>query len=253
MKRLIVNADDSNFSWGVSRGIIEAFREGVVTSTTVMVNLPGLEETVDLIKDNPELDVGLHVNLTFGRPVLPRDAVPSLTDPKGNFWRGAEKFLEKARLDDMKKEIHAQFCRARELRLPISHLDSHHHIHRHREILGVLSSIARKEKIAVRAINAEMREELLRLGIPTTDFFTEELYGMGNATPEKFSYIIQNLGEGVTEFCCHPGHVDEVLKISSSYVMARENELAVLTAPDAGRILEENNVQLIGFRELLRA
>ncbi len=253
MKRLIINADDSNLTWGVSRGIMEAFREGIVTSTTVMVNLPGLEETVDIIGDNPDLDVGLHVNLTFGRPILPQSAVPSLVDARGNFVRGAENLLQKAGVEDIRKEVHAQFGRARELGLRVSHLDSHHHVHRNHKILGVLADLALREKIAVRAVNEEMREALAKLNVPTTDHFTEDLYGMENANLERFTSIIGDLREGLTEFCCHPGRVDEVLKISSSYVMAREEELSVLTSPEAVRILRENEVHLTNFREIVSA
>ena len=85
-RMLIVNADDFNRSPGVSRGIVEAHEKGIVTSTTVMVNLPGLRASLDLLRGYPRLGVGLHVNLTFGSPVVPAEQVPSLVDAEGRFW-----------------------------------------------------------------------------------------------------------------------------------------------------------------------
>ena len=84
---LIVNADDFNLTEGVSRGILEAHRRGIVTSTTVMVNLPGLEQSRSLARQAPRLGVGLHLNLTFGPPVLPAREVPSLVDDSSRFNR----------------------------------------------------------------------------------------------------------------------------------------------------------------------
>ncbi len=84
---LIVNADDFNLTDGVSRGILEAHRSGIVTSTTVMVNLRGLETNRALAQAHSHLGLGLHLNLTFGPTILPRGKVLTLVDDAGHFIR----------------------------------------------------------------------------------------------------------------------------------------------------------------------
>src|SRR5437773_1986596 len=68
--RLVVNADDFGLSAGVNRGILEAYVAGVVSSVSVLVNAPGWTDAVQRLRDlGPGLGVGLHLNLTMGRPV----------------------------------------------------------------------------------------------------------------------------------------------------------------------------------------
>ena len=80
MSLVIINADDFGYSQGINLGIIEAHKNGILSSTTMMANMPGFEHGVELAKNNPKLGIGVHLNLTCGKPLL--DNVPSLTDYK---------------------------------------------------------------------------------------------------------------------------------------------------------------------------
>ena len=82
VRRLIVNADDFGLAGSVSTGIIDVYQSGQLSSTTLMVNMPGTEEAVDLAERHPGLGVGLHFNLTEGRPLT--DAL-SLVDSDGAY------------------------------------------------------------------------------------------------------------------------------------------------------------------------
>lgn len=73
---LIVNADDFGLSKGQNYGIVEACRNGVVTSTTALVNGAAIDHAVQLSRDIPALAVGMHFVLTLGRPLT---AMPGLT------------------------------------------------------------------------------------------------------------------------------------------------------------------------------
>ena len=68
-KYVIVNADDFGFSMGISRGIIRAHLEGVCTSTTITANMPDAATAMELLKDAPELAVGVHLNISQGPPL----------------------------------------------------------------------------------------------------------------------------------------------------------------------------------------
>lgn len=85
MKHLIINADDFGLSPGVNQGIAEAYQAGGISSTTVMVNMPGFTDAVRLASLHPGLGVGLHFNLTYGRPVSDPRLIPSLIQADGRF------------------------------------------------------------------------------------------------------------------------------------------------------------------------
>ena len=248
-KRLIVNADDLGRTPGINSGIFEAHSQGLVTSATLMVGFSAAEEAADFWRHNPAIGVGLHVALTGGRPLLPPEEVPSLVDGEGRFPAKPEG-LDGAQPVEVMAEVEAQLGRFRALtgRLP-THLDSHHHSHRLPVVCDALVSIAGRYGLPVRNTSAEVGEQLRREGIATTDIFIEEFFG-NEARLEVLLRILGGLGTGVTELMCHPARVDEALRLDSSYVDEREQELAVLTHPEAIRAIREEGIVLTHFGEL---
>src|SRR3712207_754776 len=85
LRQLIVTADDFNLSEGVSRGILAAHQHGIVTETSVMVNLGDLPRAAALLPEAPRLAVGRPLNITRGRPLAGSPAVAELLDPDGHF------------------------------------------------------------------------------------------------------------------------------------------------------------------------
>src|SRR5690349_9875299 len=75
MKCLIVNADDFGASRGINRGILEAFRSGILTSASLLVNAPWSEEAATLSRSVPEMSVGLHADLTHRENITARDSL----------------------------------------------------------------------------------------------------------------------------------------------------------------------------------
>src|SRR3990172_8154073 len=146
-RTLIVNADDFGLTGGVSRGILEAYRDGIVTSTTLLVNRtpePGLLEELR----SSALGVGLHVNLTLGAPVSDVGRVPSLVDAEGRFVRDAGEVAARVKPEEARIEIGNQIDAFRRLmgRFP-THLDSHHHVGRHAPLLDLMLFFARAIEI----------------------------------------------------------------------------------------------------------
>jgi chitin disaccharide deacetylase len=128
--RLIVRADDMGNSWGVTLGIIRSYREGIVTSASLMPTGSFFEESVKLCKENPELDVGVHVTLidvdTKSRSVLSPELVPSLLNPEGFFHETLEKLNNaNPKVEEMEKEIRAQVKKARASGVRLSYIDNH--------------------------------------------------------------------------------------------------------------------------------
>jgi predicted glycoside hydrolase/deacetylase ChbG (UPF0249 family) len=150
--RLIMNGDDYGKSPEANRAIRRALLEGILTSTTVMANMPYYEEAAELRAECPSAGIGLHVNLTSGQPVLPPEKVRSLVDRQGNFL-STNRFvynvwLGRVKREHMRAEIEAQLERLADTVGTVSHLDSHHHIHsRSPRVLDVMLEVGRSRGV----------------------------------------------------------------------------------------------------------
>src|ERR1700686_3217662 len=119
MKELIINADDFGLSSGANRAIIKAWREGILTSASLMVAGEAFDEAVTLARENPGLQVGLHLTLVQGRAVLSHGGFPSLADNMGDFptdpvQAGMRYFFLKPLRRQLRAEIEAQIVKFRE-------------------------------------------------------------------------------------------------------------------------------------------
>ena len=125
---LIVNADDLGLSEGVTEGIVRAWREGIVTSTSAMINVEGApEQTAAVHAEHPDLPIGLHLNITTGQPVLPFGQVPTLVDASGQFYSidALLEHLPEVSLDELYAELRAQAERMLFIGVPFDHIDYH--------------------------------------------------------------------------------------------------------------------------------
>lgn len=250
MRALIVNADDWNLTGGVSRGILEAHRQGIVTSTTALVNLPPDEASLAELRAAPALGVGLHLNLTWGRPLSPPEAVPSLVDDEGHFRRDPRAVTARAKPMEARQELEAQIEAFETLfgRRP-THLDSHHHLHRYPPLEEVVLDLALTAGLPLRSQDPGFRDQLRGLGVPTPDHFVGDVGAEPYWTVSRLLDTLAGLGEGVTELMCHPGRYDETLAWSR-YGPQREAELAALADPEVRATAERLGIQLLHFGAL---
>lgn len=276
MKRLIVNADDYGRTAGVSRGIREAHLNGIVTSTTAMMNMPGVEDALREARDScPSLGLGVHLVLTAGAPLLPADQVPSLVGEDKRFPTVQELIPRLPSVDaaELKAEWRAQVEKFYAVvgRRP-DHLDSHHHISFVSPMfLETMLDLATEYGCAVRRPLAEglsteeivlpipaplerdmvasVSQLLTDRGIPHPDHFITAFYDEG-ANLGSLLRILGALKEGVTEIMCHPGYADTELLTGSPYNRQRERELKALTHQAAKAALAELRITLATFGTL---
>jgi len=263
MKELIINADDFGLSSGANRGIISAWREGILTSASLMVGGNAFAEAVALAGENPGLQVGLHLTLVQGRAVLDHDGEPSITDSHGNFTdepvlAGMRYFFLKPLRRQLYREIEGQIVKFRDTGIPLSHIDGHLNIHMHpvvfdillelmprhgirsfrlsRERLGVDLRLAPRRYLGKAAdafifsrLASRCRSGLDRLGIA----YGVEVKGLLNSGRMTEDYLLKALDilrEGMTEIYFHPGcHPDDELR-GRMPDYCHEEELAALTS-----------------------
>jgi chitin disaccharide deacetylase len=149
---LIVNADDYGMEDDVNRAVVRCFREGACTSTTIMANMPGFEQACDLAFENGfQRHVGLHLVLNEGLPLTSEIRKERMfCTEEGNLCLSRESpilSLSTRQRHALAAEIRGQIRRCRKRGLPISHVDSHHHVHTEWGIAGVLIPIVREERI----------------------------------------------------------------------------------------------------------
>ena len=244
-RRLIVNADDFGRSPGINRGISEAHQHGIVSSTTLMVNLPWSAEAASRAASMPDLGIGLHLSLCYGPPLSTGSG--SLLDADKLLDRDLARLRERATAADIEREARAQLARFRDLlgRNP-THLDSHQHIHSWPVAIEPVAALAREIGVPVRACSVQHRDTLRMLAVACPDACIIDFYGAGNIDPITLAALIVGLPSGTTELMCHPGYDDPALA-DSTYRTEREIELATLCAPNVKATIEEVQIELVAF------
>jgi predicted glycoside hydrolase/deacetylase ChbG (UPF0249 family) len=246
MRRLIVNADDFGLTPGVSTGILSAHRHGIVTSTTLLVTAPIDAEHLAALRDCG-LGVGIHLNLTLGRPL---SGAASLVDADGRFVRDARHAAARADARDVEREINAQIEKfAYLMRRAPTHLDTHHHVGLLAPVAEVVLDAARRLGVAVRSQDATARARALTAGLRTPDhFFGESGPGAYWSRARTLAHL-RTLPAGVSEFMSHPGWCDDALSYSR-YGRQRETEMIGLGTPAARAAASSLGITLCHFGEL---
>ncbi len=256
MKLLIVNADDLGRSEGVDRGIAAAHRDGIVTAATLMTNAPATVHAAKLARELPRLDVGVHLVLTFGRPLSSPADVPTLVAADGSFPRSPSSFVGTGRADPEQalREYRAQFARAQELigRRP-THLDTHHWVHDEPALEWAVVELARETGAVARQHDAAQRERFRAAGVRTVDRFCRAFQFAGHISVEDLLSLLERIaadGDGSTELMCHPAEPDEELLGGSSYARERATELATLRDRRVRDAVSRHGLRLATFAEL---
>lgn len=287
MKNLIVNADDLGWTEGVNRGIVEAHRNGIVTSASLLANAAEFRAAVELTRSVPGLGVGVHLNLSDGAPLAGRASVPSLVNQAGEFEGGPESLLLRIAtralaLSEVEKEWDAQIGRVRDVAVQPTHLDGHKHVHMlpglfeialrlaKRHAIGAIRishensrlraalsagvalrpSVVLKQGVQARGLKLlarDAREQAVRAGISTADYFCG-IAQTGELTKEGVACLLRSLPEGTTELMCHPGHVDGALqKTATRLQRSRQKELEILTHTEMRNLVASQGIRLIDY------
>lgn len=279
---MIVNADDFGASDEVNEAVIRAHRDGVLTSTSLMVTGAAAQQAVTLAKENPRLAVGIHLVTVMGRSALPPSEIPSLVDQSGNFPNGpvaagVRYFFSPRARRELRKELRAQFEMFKSTGLPLSHIDGHLHLHVHPVIFRAAMELgieygARRMRVPAdnrqhalgfdpghrfqktvlsllfEALARYMRPKLRRNGFA----FPERVYGnlqSGRMNCDYFLYALERLDAATSEIYFHPALYQNGQVLTSEQTQCQREFLA-LTSREVTDTIRRLGISLTNYFEL---
>lgn len=276
-RRVIINADDLGFATGVTDGILEAHRRGVLTSATLAANMPDAVRAVELCRGLPGLGVGIHLNACQGPPLS--EAALALAGPDGllNFTGPrlalaclCRRGVAPAVLAEFQAQIEWVLSRG----LRPTHLDSHRHVHALPSLWRGVTRLARQfgvryvrwpsERLPGRGWQAPPRKQarvarllramcLLDRPFAARARATGGTWGIahtGQITPEWLRRAAAALPPGVTEIMVHPGRIDGLDSTQTRLIASRQAELDALCDPSVADAFNHGKVTRVHYGNL---
>jgi predicted glycoside hydrolase/deacetylase ChbG (UPF0249 family) len=290
MKRLIVNADDLGMTSGVNRAVMEAHQSGILTSTTLMVTGAAAEEAMRLAVAAKTLDVGCHIVLLEGTPIMSAKEIPSLAETRADgstYFRHSFGAFIKAALtsrlhgEDIYREAKTQITRMQDAGFDVLHLDSHKHAHVFPSVFRPLLRAA--VDCGVRAVrnpfeptramgwssvwrrrDSWSRYVPVRMLRAFAEDFEVECANLGLATPrgtlgitltgfanrESFFDLLNRVPEGTWELLCHPAYEDDLWLQLGPRPGSGSRELELLLSPATRECIRNNGIVLTSYTDL---
>ena len=259
---LIINADDFGLCHGSNEATLRSWRDGIVTSTSLMVPCPWAPHAMNILRDNPDLPFGVHLTIIrefdvyrWG-PVTPATDVPSLVDQRGHFLdhnTQTDHLMAHADIREVETEFRAQVGFVLEAGLYPTHLDFHCLPDGGREdIFDLTVRLAREHGLALRVHFPHHQETVRSLGLPVNDHPVLDSYSMDPATKhDAYIRLLRELPVGLNEWAVHPSlGNDETRALEPGSWQVRRADLDFVTSPDAKRVIDEEGIILIGYRAL---
>ncbi|WP_207579216.1 carbohydrate deacetylase [Listeria marthii] len=244
--KLIINADDFGFTRAINYGIIDAHNLGVLTSTTLMVTMPAFEHAVELSKQTPTLGIGLHLNLTLGKPMTNGASLVDETGEmiKPKFITPDYPYVE----EEVYQEFKAQYQRfVQFMKKKPSHLDSHLFS---TDIYQAAINAAKRlaEEVGIPLRNHDTN------GFEHVEFMWEKPLEIPYGAYENLDYIYDYASSilcyDYVEIMTHPGYLDSFILENSTFSMPRANELESLISARMRQFINDNIVELISYHDI---
>ncbi len=257
--RLIIRSDDMGFSHSANEAIIDTYENGITTVVEIMAPTPWFPEAVAMLKEHPDLDVGIHLALTSEWSNMkwrPLTRAPSLTDDSGYFFPmiwpndryGAEQALRGHdwSLEEIENEFRAQIELAVQALPQISHLTGH---------MGC-SNMSPEVNEIYRKLAAEFN---LAIFPEDMNIGRARYEGEINSPADKragFIGMLKSLESGTWLFVDHPAYdTPEVRAIHhTGYSNVAEDRQAVtdlLKDPEIKNLINKRKIELIDYRDLV--
>jgi hypothetical protein len=255
VKHLIINADDFGYSKAVNLGIMESHINGVLTSTTLMANMPGVDHAVSLLKDMPNLCVGAHLTLTCGKPML-GEKVSTLIKENEYFFKleDVENKVVQMDISEIYEEWKTQIRYLLNKGVNLSHIDSHHHVHTFKEHEEIIKVLSEEFNLPVRNCNNVLENKIRFLDLCNYNPIRNMEEKYENVRIECFKVIEEIIKKNIqyenTEAMCHPAFLDSYLLENSSFNIARIREVDILCDQLMRDLINKYEIKLCNYKNI---
>lgn len=277
--RLIVNADELGATPEITEGVLQAHRQGIVTSASIMGTAPDLPGLRAQLANAPALGLGAHFVLVAARPISDPATVPSLVDDSGAFLGSPIDLVGrwargKLHAHEVEIELRAQARRLLDAGFELDHLDTFLHLGFLPPVALALERVAQQLRIG--AIRSAMEEPTLtwfadvQRGLPlaflgSLSYLSRKRLGAlrhgaqswgfaegGNLGRMRIVEILGRLGPGIHELICHPGIApqDSLTLAGGRRMFERRLEMEALCDPKIRQALARRGIALCRFRDL---
>ena len=277
MQKIIVTADDYGMCDVVDKAIDEGIENGFITTTNVMVNMETLHNAADLRQRFPHLSVGVHWNVTTGKPVSDVNEIRSLVDENGSFWsitefkqRFSKGMISSAELE---KELDAQYTLFEKMCGKADYWNTHENSSLHIKAFRVFKKVAKKHGIAATRTFKRVYYDKLNLGFKrelreflVRNFFNvwftqiKRIFKMPVGRVVSFDQIsktdgdvllnaIKKDGRNYIEIVFHPS-VSSEHKFFGNISDERVKEYKFVSSEEIVKKYKSNGIEFVNFSEL---
>ena len=251
--KVIFNGDDFGITRACNYAIIDCFTEGVLTSTSMMSNMPGAQHAAQLMKEYPTLSVGLHLNLTVGKPLS--KGLKTIVKADGTLDKGILKDASHVDMNELRTEMRAQFDYFVELcgQLP-THINSHHGIELVPGADELVLELSQAYHLPIRRFFTlpEGNHPHCEYEIPKMCLIKREDWSIPITTDEIIGFFTKEMLESddFYEIAAHPGYVDYDLLQFSSLTTGRCYDTHNFLSDDIKQWVKDNNISLINYENI---
>jgi predicted glycoside hydrolase/deacetylase ChbG (UPF0249 family) len=285
--KLITNSDDFGLNSSITDAIIDSHINGIMTSTTIMSNMEGTTYAIQKAKEISTLGVGIHFNLTEGKPISELHKIPLLLNSNGEFLSNINQrrnlYFGNEKQKQVELELSNQLILLLDNGIFPTHFDSHHHITGTPVAFLASLKVARKFKVnKARVTNVDyffsddydegqlkklyykyrtypksiihkLNKSILRannIKTPNTKILSTRVLPIQNNFISQFIRTLSVLPVGVTEISFHPGYLNSYIKDTRYYSELRQKDLAISLSPEILSYINKKGIQLINFKDL---
>lgn len=261
--KLIIKGDDLGWTDGVNAGIEKAAREGILSATGCMPNMPSAKQGIEMLLKYPHISIGQHTNVVVGKPLSDLKAIPHMVDEKGNFnsskyYRNIQKTQDDVLpyYEEGYHEIEAQ------LKQFIKYAGKYPaYIEGHaipsKTFERAIKDVADKYKIIYIEIEGPNDYGVYRapMGKYALDIFTStNAYEQFSANVE--AYFLNDEGhvldKDIALMLFHPGFLDAEIMEMSSYHGVRINDCKALCSIKVKQWIQDHDVEVINYADLIK-
>lgn len=252
---LLIRCDDLGMCHAVNMAAKQLMQTGLSFSASVMFACPWYQEAVDILKNHPEISVGVHLTLNaewknyrWG-PILGKETVPSLVDSCGYFFPSRAKFFaNNPKIEEVEPELRAQIERAIQSGLRIDYVD--YHMGTAVETPGlrsIVENLAKKYQLGISRYFGEIDVKNL-YSIPIKNKTDSLVAIINRLEPGKKQLMVFHIGLATPEM---NALVDLNPFGPPKMSRHRHAELTALCSKKFKKILKQKKVRLISYRKLI--